>query len=247
MWSADPSFLGVSTIMSSHQRLAQLQNHLSPPTPKDIILTKYSANRSIVTVTINNARHANCLSVAVLTALLSALRSINPQIKLDESIDSEDPIVFAEGVCKSHVPGPTPKVVIINSVGKVFCSGHDLKELRTGEYHATHEIFKLCNTLMLTIRRLPQIVISQVTIPRVPLSFKLIWLGPRDCDRRGMSASRPSRSLRRFTRSDIFHTWSQNRRFLHYSVCINFAFLTYTQTSSPDVAYGRTLLSSESL
>ena len=82
--------------MSSHQRLAQLQNHLSPPTQKDIVLVKYSANRRIVTVTINNARHANCLSVAVLTALLSALRSINPQIKLDESIDSKDPIIFAE-------------------------------------------------------------------------------------------------------------------------------------------------------
>jgi hypothetical protein len=233
--------------MPSHQRLVQLQNHLSSPPSEDLVLTKYSSNRRIVTIAINNARHANCLSVAVLTALLSALQSINPQIKLEESLDSEDPISFAERVSKSHMPGQIPKVVIIKSEGKVFCSGHDLKELRSGEFHTIHEIFKLCNTLMLTIRRLPQIVISQVRRRLPPLHSILTGLGPRHCDRSGMPASGPSRSLCRFPRRNIFHTGSQNRRLLHHSLRIHIAFHTYPQTSPPDVAYGGTLLISKSV
>lgn len=158
--------LRLSSTMSSH-RLSQLQTHLSPPPPpsKDLVLTTYSPDRCIITLTINNAARANCLSVAVLTALLSALRSINPSITLDGSIDSENPVAFAERACKSHEGKQTPKVVIIKSAGKVFCSGHDLRELNGAEYKRIHEIFELCNTLMLTIRRLPQIVISQVHIP----------------------------------------------------------------------------------
>ena len=153
-------------IMSS-QRLSQLQTHLSPnpPSPnKDLVLTKYSPCGRIITLTINHAARANCLSVAVLTALLSALGSINPHITLDASIDSENPVTFAERVCtSSHKTKRIPKVVIIKSEGdKVFCSGHDLRELHDAEYKRVHEIFELCNTLMLTIRRLPQIVISQV-------------------------------------------------------------------------------------
>ena len=96
--------------------------------------------------------------------MLDAFKSINPRISLDSSIDSEDPIVFAERVCQSHLPNIVPKVVILKSNGKIFSSGHDLKEFHAakGDYKTIHDIFKLCNTLMLTIRRLPQIVISQV-------------------------------------------------------------------------------------
>ena len=157
--------------MSSH-RLSQLQNHLSPhPVPSnDLVLTTTSLNKHIITLTINNASRANCLSVAVLQSLLNALRSINPNITLDESIDSEDPITFAERVCKFHKPDQIPKVVIIKSEGKVFSSGHDLRELKNArEYKSILEIFQLCNTLMLTIRRLPQIVISQVNPPHPSL------------------------------------------------------------------------------
>ena len=80
-------------------------------------------------------------------------------------MDTEDPIAFAERVCQSHSPKPVPKVVILKSEGKIFYSGHDLREfhMANGDYKTTHDIFELCNTVMLTIRRLPQVVISQVS------------------------------------------------------------------------------------
>ena len=145
-------------------RLSQVQNHLSPPSA--FVLTSYSSDRRVVTITINNPARANCLSTPVLQAILDALRSINPLVTLDSSVDREDPIAFAERVCQSHVPNPVPKVVILKSTGKIFSSGHDLKEFHAakGDYKKIHDIFELCNTMMLTIRRLPQTVISQVRL-----------------------------------------------------------------------------------
>lgn len=146
-------------------RLSQLQNHLDPSSdPSDVVLVSYSPDDRVVTVTINNARRANCLSTPVLKALLTAFRSINPDINIDASIDKEDPIEFAMRVCRSHAPKKVPKVIILKSAGKIFCSGHDLREFHAanGDYSTVHEIFELCNTMMLTIQRLPQIVISQV-------------------------------------------------------------------------------------
>lgn len=143
-------------------RLSQIRNHLSHQS--SLVLTSYSSDRRVVTITINYVARANCLSTPVLQAILDALRSINPRITLDPSIDSEDPIAFAERVCHSHAPNPIPKVVILKSNGKIFSSGHDLKEFDAakGDYKKIHHIFELCNVMMLTIRRLPQVVISQV-------------------------------------------------------------------------------------
>ena len=141
-------------------RLAQIQGHL-----QDLVVTSYSPDGRVVTVTINNAARANCLSTPVLQGLIAAFSSINPRITLDTSVDKEDPILFAERVCQSHAPNTVPKVVILKSKGKIFCSGHDLREFcgnENGNYQVTHRIFNLCNELMLTIHRLPQIVISQV-------------------------------------------------------------------------------------
>ena len=143
-------------------RLLQIQNHLS--SSSQLVIASYSSDLRVATIVINNATRANCLSTPVLKALLTALRSINPGISLDSSIDTEDPIIFAERVCRSHSPNPFPKVVILKSAGKIFCSGHDLREFHEthGDYQKVHAIFELCNTVMLAIQRLPQIVISQV-------------------------------------------------------------------------------------
>jgi enoyl-CoA hydratase/carnithine racemase len=146
-------------------RLAQVQNHLAPSSDSpNLVLVSYSADGRVVTITINNARRANCLSTPVMKALLAALRSINPDVIIDASIDREDPIEFATRVCRSHAPKPVPKVVVLKTAGKIFCSGHDLREFH-GDYKTIHEIFELCNTMMLTIQRLPQIVVSQVPKP----------------------------------------------------------------------------------
>ena len=143
-------------------RLAQIQEHIV--SPSDLVLTSHSPDGKVATLTINNATRANCLSTPVLKAILASLASINPQISLDSSIDTEDPIDFAERVCQSHYPHPVPAVVVVKSTGKIFCSGHDLREFHAaaGDYDMIHKVFELCNSVMLSIQRLPQIVISQV-------------------------------------------------------------------------------------
>ena len=153
--------------MSSIRRPLQIQSHLSNST--ELLLTSYSPDHRVVTITINNPTKANSLSTPVLKALLAALNSINPRISLDSSIDIEDPIDFAERVCRSHAPNPVPKVLILKSSGKVFSSGHDLREIHSanGDYNVMHGIFELCNRVMLTIQRLPQIVIAQVNPIRI--------------------------------------------------------------------------------
>jgi hypothetical protein len=151
-----------SSPMSS-TRLSQIQGHLSPNSP--LVLTSSSANSQVITLTINYATRANCLSTPVLKALLAALSSINPQMRIGPSIDTEDPIVYADRVVRSR-SSLVPKVIIIKSMGRVFCSGHDLREfhIANGNRDSIQTVFNLCNELMLTIRRLPQIVISQVYI-----------------------------------------------------------------------------------
>lgn len=179
-----------SSLMAS-TRLSQLQNHLSPV---NLVLTSYSPDRQVVTLKINNAARANCLSTAVLQTLLSALTAINPGINIDSSIDTEDPISFAERVCRSHTT-PIPKVVVLKSAGNIFCSGHDLRELHAAETcEAMHNIFRLCTTVMLTIRRLPQIVISQVH-----QMIAKVNIGPRNCDGGGISISGAGRPMRCFS------------------------------------------------
>jgi hypothetical protein len=151
------------TSMSS-TRLSQIQRHLSPN--DSLVLTSYSADGRVVILTINHETRANCLSTPVLKALLAALTSINSKITIYSSIDTEDPIAFADRVVLSHSPSIVPKVIIIKSVGKIFCSGHDLREFHNASDDAgkIHHVFVLCNELMMTIRRIPQIVISQVQI-----------------------------------------------------------------------------------
>jgi enoyl-CoA hydratase/carnithine racemase len=147
----------------SSTRLSQIQGHLSSNSP--LVLTSSSANSQVITLTINHATRANCLSTPVLTALLAALSSINPQMPIGPFIDTEDPIVYADRAVSSH-SSVVPKVIIIKSMGQVFCSGHDLREfhISNGNPDQIQTVFNLCNELMLTIHRIPQIVISQVSI-----------------------------------------------------------------------------------
>jgi hypothetical protein len=217
-------------------RLSQIRNHLAST---DLVLKSYSTDGRVVTLTINNASRANCLSTPVLQALLSALKAINPRIPLNSSIDTEDPIIFAERVCKSHSPNPIPKVVILKSTGSIFCSGHDLREFHSanGNHETIHDIFRLCNTVMLTIRQLPQIVISQVSQQRSRLTS-----GSRNCDGSGDTVSRSSRSVRRISIRNICDSRSAARWILHYALCRDITEYTFSEASATDIADGRTIL-----
>ncbi|KAI1249964.1 hypothetical protein MGN70_008414 [Eutypa lata] len=55
-----------------------------------------------------------------------------------------------------------PNVLVLRSEGPVFCSGHDLKEMRGMTYHEIAETFELCAEVMTLIRRSPAIVVGVV-------------------------------------------------------------------------------------
>ena len=117
------------------------------PTPKDTsVVTEHEPlvirrdsrdNRGVVTLTLNNAKQFNALSVALLSALQKELDAI-----------AED---------------KTIRVVVIAAEGKAFCAGHNLKEMRAHSDRAFHQaLFNQCSQMMLTLSRMPQVVIAKV-------------------------------------------------------------------------------------
>jgi len=100
---------------------------------KVIVQTK---DEGIAILTLNNPDRRNVLSVEVLETLQDALRSIS----LDHDV----------------------RVVIIKSMGPVFSSGHDLRQLIDGSTESQRILFAACTGVMTSIRNLPQPVIAQV-------------------------------------------------------------------------------------
>ena len=91
----------------------------------------------VATLTLNRPAQYNSLSAE----LLSALQRTLDEISSNKSI----------------------QVVIIAAVGKAFCAGHDLKELRSREDRQFHQsLFDQCGKMMVTINQMPQPVIAQV-------------------------------------------------------------------------------------
>ncbi|WP_417588604.1 enoyl-CoA hydratase [Pararhodobacter oceanensis] len=96
----------------------------------------------IAVVTLNRPKALNALS----DGLLAALKVELGRIAADERI----------------------KVVVIRGAGKVFCAGHDLKEMQAGRatedkgaaYFA--DLFSRCGEIMQMIPQMPQVVIAQV-------------------------------------------------------------------------------------
>ncbi len=91
----------------------------------------------IATLTLNNPAKFNVLSIQMLELLQKEVDNLRD----DDNI----------------------RVVIINAMGKAFCSGHDLKEMRQTDDKAFHkQLFDQCSQLMLSIHQLPQPVIAAV-------------------------------------------------------------------------------------
>ncbi|SJM67082.1 enoyl-CoA hydratase [Psychrobacter piechaudii] len=102
-----------------------------------VIRQDSSDNSGVVTLTLNNPKQFNALSVALLTALQKEL----DEIKKDNSI----------------------LVVVIAAEGKAFCAGHNLKEMRAHSEREFHQaLFNQCSQMMLTLNRMPQVVIAKV-------------------------------------------------------------------------------------
>ncbi len=102
----------------------------------DLFVIRENHN-SVVTLTLNRPKQFNALSVDMLSAMQTELDSITQ--------DS------------------TIRVVVIAANGKAFCAGHNLKEMRANTDEAFQRtLFQQCSQVMLTINRMPQVVIAKV-------------------------------------------------------------------------------------
>lgn len=91
----------------------------------------------IASVTLNRPGQFNALSNALLGELQTALDHI--------------------------AADPSVRVVVIGARGRGFCSGHDLKEIRTmGDAAQVEALFAKCSRMMTTITRMPKAVIAKV-------------------------------------------------------------------------------------
>lgn len=91
----------------------------------------------VATLTLNRPKQRNALSRALMAELQRELAAI--------------------------AADRTVKVVVLAAAGPAFCAGHDLKEVRENEGEAFFKaLFEQCSDLMMTINRLPQIVIAKV-------------------------------------------------------------------------------------
>lgn len=66
------------------------------------------------------------------------------------------------------------KVVIIEGAKKAFCVGHSLKEVETKSDLEVMELFRTCESLMKTMRDIPQIIISKVEGVAVAAGSQLV-------------------------------------------------------------------------
>lgn len=102
------------------------------------LLIRHTDDNGITTLTLNQPDRRNSLSMDMLNALAEALA----EIANDEAT----------------------RVVVIAAAGKVFCAGHDLKEIR--DQLDSHEfqlaLFKRCSEVMLQVVNLPKPVIARV-------------------------------------------------------------------------------------
>ena len=104
--------------------------------PSDLLVIRENLG-SVVTLTLNRPKQFNALSVDMLSAMQTELDSIAQ----DSSI----------------------RVVVIAANGKAFCAGHNLKEMRANPEKAFQRaLFEQCSQMMLTINRMPQVVIAKV-------------------------------------------------------------------------------------
>ncbi|MCC7327378.1 MAG: enoyl-CoA hydratase [Burkholderiales bacterium] len=91
----------------------------------------------IATLTLNRPAQFNAINSAVLSGMQEALGAIAG----DASV----------------------RVVVVAGAGRVFCPGHDLKEMLAHSNEAfVGDLFRRCCDVMLTLRRIPQPVIARV-------------------------------------------------------------------------------------
>ncbi|XP_019633140.1 PREDICTED: enoyl-CoA hydratase domain-containing protein 3, mitochondrial-like isoform X1 [Branchiostoma belcheri] len=140
MWKVCASVLRSSVQGYNNRRvLPLLSRHLSSATPgaTEPGLTVSSQHAGIRTITLNNPRKRNALSLAMLESLRRDLLTGGSQDDL--------------------------QVIIIAAEGPVFSAGHDLNELSPAHSREKHtEIFDACTRVMTLVQDLPVPVIAKV-------------------------------------------------------------------------------------
>ena len=91
---------------------------------------------AVVTLTLNRPERRNALSTDLMLELTERLRATAAD----------------DGV----------RAIVLGAAGPVFCSGHDLREMRDREAADYERIFGVCSELMLTVHRIPQPVVARV-------------------------------------------------------------------------------------
>mgnify|MGYP000337761970 CR=1 FL=1 len=105
--------------------------------PEHALVLSEKDARGVVRLTLNRPAAFNSLSEGMLEAL---------QVALDRVAGDE-----------------TARAVVIAAVGKAFCAGHDLKEMRANHDKAfMQDLFGRCAKMMMTLTRMPQPVIARV-------------------------------------------------------------------------------------
>ncbi|XP_041731489.1 enoyl-CoA hydratase domain-containing protein 3, mitochondrial isoform X1 [Coregonus clupeaformis] len=121
--------------LSMFTRLARSRS-LCTQTPAEPLTVRHQ-NNGIRSITLNNPKKRNALS-------LSMLDSLRGNILAD--IDSDD-----------------LRVIVISAKGPVFSSGHDLKELTSAQGRDYHtKVFQACSEVMTLIQDIPVPVIAMV-------------------------------------------------------------------------------------
>jgi enoyl-CoA hydratase/carnithine racemase len=108
---------------------------MDKPSNESLLLRQDDAG--IATLTLNRPQARNALSMALMDELLAAFTAFAGDTNV--------------------------RVVILAGSGPGFCSGHDLKELRSRPTRESYEaVFRRCSELMLSIVRLPKPVVARV-------------------------------------------------------------------------------------
>ncbi|GHO83771.1 enoyl-CoA hydratase [Dictyobacter formicarum] len=98
-------------------------------------LIELSYDQDIATITMNNVKRRNALSLAHMQELISAFREVGAS---------------------------QAKGVLLAANGAVFCSGHDLSEMVDQDLPFMSQLLETCTTLMNTIQDIPQPVLACV-------------------------------------------------------------------------------------
>ncbi len=104
--------------------------------PYEHLTFELERDGTVAVVTLNRPQRRNALSLALMEDLVDCLGEVGRDGRV--------------------------RAVVLAAAGKVFCSGHDLAELRGRDVNAYRKLFDVCTELMSTVQAIPQPVIAEV-------------------------------------------------------------------------------------